>query len=131
MRFSSFAGVSIEADINSLVTILTAIDADTLTSDNVTYDIRDVSSRNAKDSGATVRASNSSFVIGQHNGSVYTNTLMDRYRSHFFNVTVQAEDIDARASETTLLARDVLMTTCISAKKFACLINVLLRLARR
>ena len=108
------------------MTILTAIDADTLTSDNVTYDIRDVSSRNAKDSGATVRASNSSFVIGQHNGSVYTNTLMDRYRDHFFNVTVQAEDIDARASETTLLVRDVLMRTCISADIFSCCINVLL-----
>ena len=90
------------------MTILTAVDADTLTSDNVTYDIRDVSSRNAKDSDDMVRASNSSFVIGQHNGSVYTNTLMDRYRDHFFNVTVQAEDIDARASETTLLVSDLM-----------------------
>ena len=96
-------GVSIDSDIGSLVTVLTAIDADTLTSDNVTYGITDVTSQNSKGADDTVMASNSSFVISQANGSIYTNTLLDRYKDHFFTLNVRAEDFEERASQTKLL----------------------------
>ena len=52
--------------------------------------------------GIAVQATRETFRIGQTNGSVYTNALMQPYANHSFELNVTAQDAAARRDSTTL-----------------------------
>ena len=89
------------AEVGHYVYTMLATDPDTSSSNNIRYTITSLSNVNvANDDGS--EAPDDSFIIGETNGSVYTNTLMRPYEDHMFDMSVRAFDPGDRYTNTKL-----------------------------
>lgn len=94
--------IPIDAELGKRVTVMEAIDNDSGTSRDVRYNITRSNNYHSVDGDDKTLAPADSFIIGRDNGSVFSNTLMNKYEDHYFVLRVRAEDIDQKYSETQL-----------------------------
>ena len=99
------SGVSVDSAIGSTVATVQAIDPDTFTSVNVTYTLDGVTSHNSRRSEDTTQITTEAFDVDVSTGDVTTLSLMERFRDHYFRLTLNARDVEGLTTEGNMTVR--------------------------